>query len=94
VPTPDQIDRVINVPLRECATCHVPLCDAAVVVQYQTDLPPIAPIVTRFNIDTGYCPCCRQHWEGRHPEQNSDALGADSGHGGGVCVSRGADSSC
>ena len=22
------------------------------------------------------CPCCRQHWQGRHPEQTSDAIGA------------------
>jgi transposase len=76
VPTPEQADRIINVPLHECPTCHVPLCDPAVVVQYQTDLPPIVPIVTQFNIEAGYWPCCRQHWQGRHPEQTSDALGA------------------
>jgi transposase len=76
VPTPEQVDRVINVPLRECPTCHVSLCDPAVVVQYLTDLPPVIPIVTRFDIETGYCPSCRQHWQGRHPEQTSDALGA------------------
>jgi transposase len=76
VPTPEQIDRVIHVPLPECPTCHVPLCDPAVVVQYQTDLPPIVPIVTQFNIETGYCPCCRQRWQGRHPDQTSDARGA------------------
>src|SRR5262245_44438733 len=76
VPAPAQIDRVIDVPLHECPTCHVPLCDPSAVVQYQTDLPPIVPIVTRFNIETGFCPCCRQHWQGRHPEQTSDALGA------------------
>jgi transposase len=52
------------------------LCDPNVVVQYQTDLPPIVPIVTQFNIETDYCPCCRQSWQGRHPEQTSDALGA------------------
>jgi hypothetical protein len=76
VPTPEQVDRVINVPMHECPTCHVPLCDPAVVVQYQTDLPPIVPIVTQFNIETGFCPCCRQRWQGRHSEQTSDALGA------------------
>jgi transposase len=76
VPAPEQIDRVINVPLAECPTCHVPLCDPGVVVQYQTDLPAIVPIVNRFNIETGFCPCCRQRWQGRHPEQTSDALGA------------------
>jgi transposase len=52
------------------------LYDQAVVVQYQTDLPPIVPIITQFNIETGYCPCCRQYWQGRHPEQTSDAIGA------------------
>src|ERR1017187_10875844 len=40
------------------------------------DLPPIVPIVTQFNIETGYCSCCRQYWQGRHPDQTSDAIGA------------------
>jgi transposase len=39
-------------------------------------LPPIVPIITQFNIETGTCPACRQRWQGRHPEQTSDALGA------------------
>jgi transposase len=76
LPTPDQIDRVIDVPLDECPMCHVPLFDQDQVVQYQTDLPPIVPIITQFNIETGYCPCCRQYWQGRHPDQTSDAIGA------------------
>src|SRR5262249_44462354 len=63
------------VPLHECPTCRVPLCDPTVAVQYQTDLLPIVPLVTQFNIETGYCPGCRQRWQGRHPEQTSDALG-------------------
>jgi transposase len=76
VPTPDQIDRVIDVPLDKCPRCAVHLYDQDQVVQYQTDLPPIVPIVTQFNIETGYCPCCRQYWQGRHPDQTSDAIGA------------------
>jgi transposase len=76
VPTPEPIDRVIDVPLDQCPLCDVPLYDPGQVVQYQTDLPPIVPIVTQFNIATGYCPCCRQYWQGRHPEQTSDAIGA------------------
>jgi transposase len=76
VPTPDQIDRIVDVPLDECPMCHAPLYDQGQVVQYQTDLPPIVPIVTQFNITTGYCSCCRQYWQGRHPEQTSDAIGA------------------
>jgi transposase len=39
-------------------------------------LPPIVPIITQFNIETGTCPSCRQRWQGRHPEQTSDAIGA------------------
>ena len=76
VPTPDQVDRVIDVPLDECPMCQAPLYDQGQVVQYQTDLPPIVPIITQFNIATGYCSCCRQYWQGRHPEQISDAIGA------------------
>jgi transposase len=75
-PTPEQIDRVIHVPLDKCPLCQVPLYEPGQVVQYQTDLPPIVPIITQFNIDTGTCPSCRQRWQGRHPEQTSDALGA------------------
>jgi transposase len=47
-----------------------------VVVQYQTDLPPIVPITTQFNIETGFCPSCRLRQRGRHADQTSDAIGA------------------
>jgi transposase len=76
LPTPEQVDRVIDVPLNECPECHVALYDQGQVVQYQTDLPRIEPIITRFNIETGTCPCCRQRWQGRHRDQTSDAVGA------------------
>jgi transposase len=75
VPTPEQIDRVIDVPLGACPLCEAPLYDQGQVVQYQTDLPPIVPIITQFRIETGYCSCCRQYWQGRHPDQTSDAIG-------------------
>src|SRR5271169_3166392 len=64
-PPPERIDRVIDVPCRTCPDCTVALIDPSVVVQYQTDLPPIVPVVTQFNIETGYCPCCRQYHRGR-----------------------------
>jgi transposase len=75
-PTPEQIDRIIHVPCRLCPDCHVELFDPGVVVQYQTDLPPIVPVVTQFNIETGWCPCCQRRHQGRHPQQTSDATGA------------------
>ena len=75
-PPPERIDRTIPVPCSVCPDCKVPLVDPQIVVQYQTDLPPIVPIVTQFNIETGWCPCCRQRRQGRHAEQTSDARGA------------------
>jgi transposase len=75
-PSPERIDRVIEVPCRHCAECRTALVDPGVVVQYQTDLPPIVPIVTQFNIETGYCPCCQQRHQGGHTEQISNAVGA------------------
>jgi transposase len=75
-PKPEHIDRVVNVPCRLCPDCGVALVDPGQAVQYQTDLPPIVPIVTQFNIETGFCPCCRRRVQGRHPEQTSDAIGA------------------
>jgi transposase len=75
-PPPERIDRILEVPCPRCPDCQTDLVDPGVVVQYQTDLPPIVPIVTQFNIETGYCPCCRRYCQGRHPEQVSDAIGA------------------
>lgn len=75
-PKPEHIDRVVNVPCRLCPDCHVALVDPGQVVQYQTDLPPIVPFVTQFNMETGFCPCCRRRVQGRHAEQTSDAIGA------------------
>ena len=72
-PTPD---RIIDVPLPQCPDCQAPLYDRSTVTQFQTDLPPIVPIVTQFNIQTGYCTCCQQYRQGRHPEQVSDAIGS------------------
>ena len=75
-PTPAQIDRVIDVPIRLCPECQVELVEPKISVQFQTDLPPIVPIVTQFNIESGWCPCCQQRWQGRHAEQTSNASGA------------------
>ena len=44
--------------------------------QYQDDLPPVAPVVRRFDIHIGICTGCHRRVQGRHPLQTSDALGA------------------
>jgi transposase len=76
LPAPERVDRVVPVACRRCPDCNVELVDPGLVVQYQTDLPPIVPIVTRFDIETGWCPCCRRRVQGRHAEQTSNATGA------------------
>ena len=60
-------------------TC--PDCGGAVEVtgaaeQYQEDLPPVRPLVRRFDIEVGHCSQCRRRIQGRHALQTSDALGA------------------
>jgi transposase len=75
-PTPEHIDRIVDAPCKQCPDCKTELTDSSVVVQYQTDLPPIVPVVTQFNIETGFCPCCLKRQRGRHPDQISDAIGA------------------
>jgi transposase len=75
-PTPGQIDRVVDVPLRESPCCHQPIADRGQVVQFQTDLPPIVPIVTQFNLETGYCRGCGEYCQAQHPDQTSHAIGA------------------
>ena len=76
-PTPEEIARVIEVPApTHCPCCNEKLIERRVVVQYQTDLPPIVPIITQFNVEVGKCPRCQRLQRGRHEEQTSEALGA------------------
>jgi len=56
-PTPEQVDRTIVVPCEVCPDCNSPLLDLDQTVQFQTDLPPIVPVVTKFVNQTGFCPC-------------------------------------
>ena len=75
-PEPAKVDRTIPVPVDVCPDCRVPLAGKTVHVQYQTDIPPVQPIVTAFHVEVGHCPCCGKRVQGQHPEQTSQALGA------------------
>jgi len=59
-----------------CPDCGGPVRAPHVAAQYQEDLPPVVPIVRRFDIHVGECCGCRRRVQGRHPLQTSDALGA------------------
>ena len=74
-PCPARVDETI------AAATSCPDCGGAVEVtgaasQYQEDLPPVRPLVRRFDIEVGHCSQCRRRIQGRHALQTSDALGA------------------
>lgn len=74
---PEHVDETVEVPLpRACPACGGAVEDRGFADQYQTDLPPIRPHVTRFHIHLGQCTGCGKAVRGRHPKQTSDAVGA------------------
>jgi len=75
-PVPSVVHETHNVPLpAQCPQCGEPVAETHVAPQYQEDLPPVQPVVRRFDIHVGLCG--RGHRvQGRHPLQTSDALGA------------------
>lgn len=74
---PEHVDRVVTVGLPACCPgCGGELALERVATQYQEDLPPARPLVTRYRIQVGRCRGCGRRVQPRHPEQTSDALGA------------------
>jgi transposase len=74
---PVEPDRSLDAALPACC----PHCGAGIdferwAEQFQTELPEVQPVVTRFRVGVGRCRGCRRRVQGRHPEQVSDALGA------------------
>ncbi len=82
------VDREFSAPLpSSCPDCGGDLEFERTAEQLQVDLPPIRPVITKFNIDVGRCKCCGKRVQARHPEQTSDALGAASSQVGPVAKS-------
>ena len=76
-PSPPEPDRFADAPLPEyCPHCGDGLDFERWADQFQTELPPLRPVVTKFRVGVGRCRGCRRRVQGRHPEQTSDALGA------------------
>ena len=73
---PEVIDREVDVPVpAHCPDCQIPW-EITTHTQYQTDIPPVKPTITKFNIQVGNCSCCGMRIQGRHEDQVSDALGS------------------
>ena len=72
---PPGIDEPYDVPVpRMCPDCGGAVEDTHVTAQYQEDLPPVRPLVRRFDVHVGRCRRCGRRVQGRHPLQTSDAL--------------------
>jgi hypothetical protein len=75
-PIPEKIDRIVEVAVIPCPDCQCDLENVVIHSQYQSDLPPIVPVVTEFRVPVGTCPCCMKRVQATYPEQTSQALGA------------------
>jgi transposase len=76
-PKPQRVDRVEDAPVpARCPKCGGPVVEDKLEVQYQVDIPPVEPVVTQFDVHVGHCRDCQRRWQGHHPQQTSDALGA------------------
>ena len=74
---PTHVDREVDVALPStCPHCGGTVREEQTADQYQEELPPVRPVVTRFVVHVGHCEQCGRRVQGRHPEQTSDALGA------------------
>jgi len=76
-PPPEAVTETIPVPLECCPDCGGPLqrlTDNPPI--FQTDLPPIQPVVRRFDTQRAFCPSCRKMVHSTHADQTSTALGA------------------
>jgi transposase len=74
---PKHSDEILDAPLPiSCPHCQGAIDEINVQSQYQTELPPVQPRVTRFDVHIGQCTACGRRVQGRHPQQTSDALGA------------------
>lgn len=74
---PERVDRELEAELPPgCPSCGGGLINHRVEEQFVIDIPPVEPVVTKFNVHIADCAACGQRVQGRHPEQISDALGA------------------
>lgn len=70
-------DRELEAALPDrCPECGGEVVCDRVDEQWQVDIPPVTPVVTKFNVAVGHCGGCGTRLQGAHREQTSQALGA------------------
>lgn len=75
-PAPEHVTETKAVPLLTCPDCGGAVTADHDHEQFQIDLPPVQPVVTRFVTQSGTCPGCAKRVQSVHPEQISTAHGA------------------
>lgn len=78
--TPSRADETVDAFLPDrCPNCGAAVEETDVCPQYQTDIPErVETKTTRFDVHVGRCRGCGRRFQGRHPRQTSNALGAAS----------------
>lgn len=80
-PAPERVDEILRAALpARCPHCRGEVTVERLAAQYQEDLPPVRPHVTRFDVEVGRCRSCGRRIQGRHQAQTSAALGAAAHH--------------
>ena len=68
---PAHVDEALAAPVpTKCPDCGGAVDVTGAAAQYQEDLPPVRPVVRRFDIEVGHCSQCRRRIQGRHPLQS------------------------
>jgi hypothetical protein len=62
--------------LDECPDCGGELAARMAHTHYEWDIPPVEPVLTCFESQSGYCDHCQRRHRSRHPDQISEATGA------------------
>ena len=75
-PTEDEVNETREAPLAECPECGGDVTERREHEQFEIDIPPVEPVITRFVTHSGYCRRCCQRVRSAHPEQISRAVGA------------------
>jgi transposase len=75
-PKEEEVNETKQAEICGCPDCGGELTDLKEHEQYEIDIPAVQPIITRYVMVSGRCPCCAErHWL-YHPDQISKATGA------------------
>ena len=75
-PAPEAAKETKEAPLADCPECGGALVDRKTHEQFEVDIPPVTPVITRFVTHSGYCAHCQRRVRSQHPAQISSAVGA------------------